>query len=83
MPALLAAWKDNGSTARDVVACLDRMGTAARPALPQIQAALGQLHRGDQMWSGAVAFDLEVEDTCRVILVRLTDLPDPAPARGE
>ncbi|MFC9941773.1 HEAT repeat domain-containing protein [Streptomyces pratensis] len=83
VPALLAAWKDNGSTARDVVACLDRMGTAARPALPQIQAALEQPHRGDQMWSGAVAFDLEVEHTCRVILARLTDLPDLAPARGE
>lgn len=83
VPALLAAWKDNDSTARDVVACLNRMDTAARPALPQIQAALEQPHRGDQMWSGGVAFDLEVEHTCRVILARLTDLPDPAPARGE
>ncbi|MFD8013526.1 HEAT repeat domain-containing protein [Streptomyces sp. NPDC059762] len=83
VPALLAAWKDNDSTARDVVACLNRMGPAARPALPQIQAALAQPHRGDQMWSGAVAFDLEVEHTCRAILTRLTDLPDPAPARGE
>lgn len=80
VPALLAAWKDNDSTAREVAACLDRMGTAARPALPRIQAALEQPHRGDLMWSGAVAFDLEVERTCRVILARLTDLPDPAPA---
>ncbi|MET9593117.1 HEAT repeat domain-containing protein [Streptomyces sp. NPDC006516] len=78
VPALLAAWKHNDSTARDIVACLDRMGRAARPALPQIQAALEQPHRGDQMWSGAIAFDLEVEHTCRVILARLTDLPDPA-----
>ncbi|WP_327180368.1 HEAT repeat domain-containing protein (plasmid) [Streptomyces sp. NBC_01335] len=83
VPALLAAWKDNASTARHVVACLDRMGTAARPALPQIQAALAQPHRGDQMWSGAVAIDLEVEHTCRVVLARLTGHPDPAPVRGE
>lgn len=82
VPALLAAWKDNASTARHVVACLDRMGTAARPALPQIQAALAQPHRGDQMWSGAVAIDLEVEHTCRVVLARLTGHPDPAPVRG-
>lgn len=83
VPALVAAWKGNGSTARHVVACLDRMGTAARPALPQIQAALAQPHRGDQMWSGAVAFDLEVEHTCRVILARLTHLPDLVPAKGD
>ncbi|MGW2282655.1 HEAT repeat domain-containing protein [Streptomyces sp. NPDC001770] len=83
VPALLAAWKDNNSTARHVVACLDRMGTAARPALPQIQAALAQPHRGDQRWSDAVAIDLEIEHTCRVVLARLTDHPDPAPARGE
>ncbi|MFD4857709.1 HEAT repeat domain-containing protein [Streptomyces atratus] len=79
VPALLDAWKDNDSTARAVVACLNRMGPAARPALPQIQAALAQPHRGDQRWGGAVAFDLEVEHTCRIILARLLDLPDPAP----
>lgn len=43
VPALLAAWKNNDSTARDVLACLDRMGTAARPALPRIQAHLSNL----------------------------------------
>ncbi|WP_435060428.1 HEAT repeat domain-containing protein [Streptomyces sp. bgisy060] len=83
VPALLAAWKDNDSTARDVLACLRRMGPAARPALPQIRASLEQPHRGDPRWSGAVAFDLEVEHTCRAILTRLTDLPNPAPARRE
>ncbi|MEV5887358.1 HEAT repeat domain-containing protein [Streptomyces sp. NPDC052020] len=81
VPALLAAWKDNDSTARDVVACLGRMGPAACPALPQIQAALEQPHRGNPRWSGAVAFDLEVEHTCRAILTRL--FPDSTPARGE
>lgn len=79
VPALLDAWKDNDSTARDVVACLNRMGPAARPALPQIQAALAQPHRGDRRWGGSVASDLEVEHTCRTILARLRDLPEPAP----
>ncbi|MGW2016799.1 HEAT repeat domain-containing protein [Streptomyces sp. NPDC001927] len=83
VPALLNAWKDNDSTARDVVACLNRMGPAARPALPQIQAALALPHRGNDRWSGAVAFDLEVEHTCRTIQTRLLDLPDPAPTDDE
>ncbi|MEU0404796.1 HEAT repeat domain-containing protein [Streptomyces sp. NPDC006197] len=83
VPALLAAWKDNDSTARDVVACLDRMGPAARPALPQIQAALEQPHRGDQRWSGTVAFDLEVDHTCRAVLTRLRNLPAHAPDGNE
>ncbi|MGW3387358.1 HEAT repeat domain-containing protein [Streptomyces cinereoruber] len=79
VPALLAAWKNNASTARDVLACLNRMGPAAHPALPQIQAALAQPHRAEQRWSDAVAFDLEVEHACRDILARLTGLADPAP----
>ena len=82
-PALLNAWKDNDSTARPVVACLNRMGPAARPALPQIQAALAQPHRGDHRWGGAVAFDLEVEHTCRVILASLREFPDHTPVEGE
>jgi hypothetical protein len=81
VPALLAAWRDNDSTARDAVACLDRMGPAACPALPQIQAALEQPHRGVPRWSGSVAFDLEVEHTCRAILTRLS--PDSTPAGGK
>ncbi|MFD3335961.1 HEAT repeat domain-containing protein [Streptomyces sp. NPDC058700] len=83
VPALLAAWKDNDATARHVVTCLHRMGPAARPALPQIQAALERLQRGDPRWSGVIAFDLAVEHTCRVILARLRDLSDPAPVREE
>ncbi|MFJ8856435.1 HEAT repeat domain-containing protein [Streptomyces sp. NPDC102437] len=77
--ALLNAWKDNDSTARDVLACLNRMGQAARPALPWIHAALAQPHRGDDRWSGAVAFDLEIERICRSLVTRLQDLPEAAP----
>lgn len=80
VPALRDGWKYNDATARDVVACLDRMGPAAHPVLPQIQAALARPHRGDQRWSGAVALDLEIEHTCRSILTRLQNLPEPVPA---
>ncbi|MFG2645914.1 HEAT repeat domain-containing protein [Streptomyces sp. NPDC048370] len=81
--ALLNAWKDNDSTAPDVLACLNRMGQAAHPALPRIQTALAQLHRGNDRWSKAVASDLEIERICRSLVARLRDLPEPAPAREE
>ncbi|GGU12466.1 hypothetical protein GCM10010272_67000 [Streptomyces lateritius] len=77
--ALLNAWKDNDSTARDVLACLNRMGQAARPALPRIQTALAQPHRGNDRWSDAVASDLEIERICRSLVAHLRDLPEPAP----
>ncbi|MEU4066241.1 HEAT repeat domain-containing protein [Streptomyces wedmorensis] len=69
--ALLNAWKDNDSTACKVLACLDRMGQAARPALPRIHTALAQPHRGDDRWSHAVANDLEIERICRSLVARL------------
>ncbi|MFI0990620.1 HEAT repeat domain-containing protein [Streptomyces exfoliatus] len=83
LPALRDAWKDNDATAPTVVACLDRMGPAVRPALPQIQAALAQSHRYDQRWSGAIASDLDIVHTCRTILTRLHNLPEPAPGGEE
>jgi hypothetical protein len=78
--ALLNAWKDNDSTARDVLACLNRMGQAARPALPLIRTALAQPRRGNDRWSDAVASDLEIERICRSLAARLRDLPEPASA---
>ncbi|MFE6788212.1 hypothetical protein ACFVFF_38825, partial [Streptomyces sp. NPDC057680] len=83
LPVLLDAWKNNDASAHAVIACLDRMGPAAYPALPQIQAALAQPHRYDQRWTGAVTLDLEIERTCRTILARLQDSPEPSPARQE
>ncbi|MDV5143170.1 HEAT repeat domain-containing protein [Streptomyces sp. SBC-4] len=83
LPVLLDAWKNNDASAHAVIACLDRMGPAAHPALPQIQAALAQPHRYDQRWIGAVTLDLEIERTCRTILARLQDLPEPSPAGQE
>ncbi|MFI7355942.1 HEAT repeat domain-containing protein [Streptomyces avidinii] len=72
VPALLNAWKNNDSTARCAAACLNRMGPAAQPALPQIEAALAQPHRGGHPWEWGIASDLEFQHTCRTILTRLT-----------
>ncbi|MHA4773003.1 hypothetical protein L1085_000670 [Streptomyces sp. MSC1_001] len=80
VPALLNAWKNNGATARAAAACLDLMGPAARPAVLRIQAALEQPHRSESLWSGGVAFDLELQRSCRAVLTRLQDLPDHTPA---
>ncbi|WP_405786570.1 HEAT repeat domain-containing protein [Streptomyces sp. NBC_00029] len=68
--ALLAAWKDNNSTARHVVACLNRMGPAAHPALPQIQSALAQPRRGGDPWGWNISVDLEIQRACQSILTR-------------
>ncbi|MGW5001437.1 HEAT repeat domain-containing protein [Streptomyces hydrogenans] len=80
LPVLQDAWKHNDDSAHAVLACLDRMGPAALPALPRIQAALTRPHRYGQRWTGSVARDLEIQDTCRNILARLRDLPGPDPA---
>lgn len=83
VPALLNAWRDNDSTACDVVACLNRMGPAARPAQPRIEAAMAQPRRGGDSWGWGVTRDLEFQRTCRAILTRLRDLPDHASAGDE
>ncbi|WP_052499812.1 HEAT repeat domain-containing protein [Streptomyces vietnamensis] len=83
VPALLNAWEDNDSTACDVVACFDRMGPAARPALPRIEAATAQPQRGGEPWGWGVTRDLKFQRTCRAILTRLRELPEPALAGEE
>ncbi|MFB7312585.1 HEAT repeat domain-containing protein [Streptomyces sp. NPDC056192] len=75
-PALLNAWRDNDSTACDVVACLNRMGPAARPALHRIEASMAQPQRGEKPWGRGVTHDLEFQRTCRATLTRLRNLPD-------
>ncbi|APU38486.1 hypothetical protein [Streptomyces sp. TN58] len=82
VPALLAAWKDNDSTARHAVACLNRMGRAAHPALPQVRSALVQPRRGGSPWGWSIAVDLEIQRTCRSILTR-AQAPGPSPDRNE
>ncbi|MFH8628019.1 HEAT repeat domain-containing protein [Streptomyces vietnamensis] len=78
--ALLRAWEDNDSTARDAAACLNRMGPAARPALPRIQETLAQPRRGGRSSGRGVVIDLELQHSCRAILTHLQDLPDLPPA---
>ncbi|MGW3327483.1 hypothetical protein [Streptomyces virginiae] len=82
VPALLNAWKDNDFTARDAAGCLDRMGPAAQPALPRIQVARAQPHRGGHPWGWGVAYDLEFQDTCRMPPDPSGGIPDP-PLTGE
>ncbi|MFF4244689.1 HEAT repeat domain-containing protein [Streptomyces sp. NPDC001822] len=83
VPALLAAWKDNASTAGDVAACLSRMGQAARPALPLIEAAMAQPQRDGGSWGWGVSRDLEFQRTCRALLIRLRGFTDRAFAGEE
>ncbi|MDX3540607.1 HEAT repeat domain-containing protein [Streptomyces sp. MB09-01] len=78
VPTLLAAWKDNDSTARHALACLDRMGPAAHPALPQIRTALAQPRRGDNAWGWNVAVDLEIQHTGQTILTRTATSQAPS-----
>ncbi|MFC9825486.1 HEAT repeat domain-containing protein [Streptomyces erythrochromogenes] len=70
VPALLTAWKDNDSTARHAVACLNRMGPAAHLALPRIQAELARPRRGGSRWGWDISTDLEIQHICRSILTR-------------
>lgn len=66
---LLAAWEKNGATGNHALACLARMGPAAAPALPRIQAELALPQRGGRFQS---ANDAEVQRLCRDILARLS-----------
>ncbi|MFJ2865946.1 HEAT repeat domain-containing protein [Kitasatospora sp. NPDC087314] len=51
LETLLQAWEQNQSTANLVVACLDRMGIAAEPALPLIREQLARRRRGGRFTS--------------------------------
>ncbi|MFJ9459973.1 HEAT repeat domain-containing protein [Kitasatospora sp. NPDC101447] len=67
---LLAAWAKNDATSNHVLACLDRMGPAAAPALPRIRAELAQARRSGRF--GRVANDEDLQRTCRTVLARLS-----------
>ncbi|MFD9953426.1 HEAT repeat domain-containing protein [[Kitasatospora] papulosa] len=62
---LLAAWAENDSTSNHVLACLSRMGPAARPALPRIREELTLLRRSGRFRS--ITNDEEVQAACRSI----------------
>ncbi|MFI5775098.1 HEAT repeat domain-containing protein [Streptomyces sp. NPDC051658] len=70
MQALLAAWDKNDATSNHVLACLNRMGPAAAPALPRIRAELSLPRRSGRFKS--ITCDEELQNTCRTIMARLT-----------
>ncbi|MFI5754960.1 HEAT repeat domain-containing protein [Streptomyces sp. NPDC051569] len=63
---LLEVWEKNEATAHHVVTFLDRMGPAAAPALPRLQAELTRARR-----NRGVAHDEELQRTCRTLQLRL------------
>ncbi|MFD0692433.1 hypothetical protein [Actinomadura fibrosa] len=66
---LLQAWGQNPSTANHVVACLDRMGPAARPALPQLRAELRYLQRRGRY--RGIDTDEDLQRISRMLIERL------------
>ncbi|OEJ98301.1 hypothetical protein [Streptomyces thermolilacinus] len=67
--ALLGAWESNEATSNHVVACLERMGRAAVPALPRVRAELARPRRSGRF--GSTANDEELQGACRAIVARL------------
>ena len=70
LDTLLQAWAQNSATANHVVACLDRMGLAAEPALPRLRSQLALPRRGGRFAS--IDNDEELQRVSRVIVGRLT-----------
>ncbi|WP_217133252.1 HEAT repeat domain-containing protein [Streptomyces sp. AC558_RSS880] len=69
LDVLLQAWTRNPSTANHVMACLDRMGHAAQPALPLLRAQLALPRRGGRFAS--IDHDEELQRTGRAVIGRL------------
>ncbi|MCX4554324.1 MULTISPECIES: hypothetical protein [unclassified Streptomyces] len=67
---LLEVWEENEATAHHIVTFLDRMGPAAAPALPRLQAELARARR-----SRDVAHDEELQRTCRTLQLCLATTP--------
>ncbi|MFF7249982.1 HEAT repeat domain-containing protein [Embleya sp. NPDC008237] len=68
LDTLLRAWEENSSTANHIVACLDRMGAAAEPAMPTLRAALALAHRDG--WARAIESDEELQRYTRRVLAK-------------
>ncbi|WP_445530015.1 HEAT repeat domain-containing protein [Streptomyces cyslabdanicus] len=78
LDALLEAMAQNPATANHVVACLDRMGPLAAPALPLLREQLALPRRGGRFES--IDHDEELQWVGRTLIARL-DPPAPgAPA---
>ncbi|WP_159062953.1 hypothetical protein [Streptomyces scabiei] len=66
----------NPATANHVVACLDRMGRFAAPALPLLREQLALPRRGGRFQS--IDHDEELQRIGHILITRL-DPPAPAP----
>ncbi|MER6696169.1 HEAT repeat domain-containing protein [Streptomyces fimicarius] len=66
---LLAAWAENDSTSNHVLACLSRMGPAARPALPRVREELTLLRRSGRFRD--IPHDEDLLAACRSVTSRL------------
>ncbi|ULR55728.1 HEAT repeat domain-containing protein [Streptomyces deccanensis] len=75
LDALLQAMTKNPATANHVVACLDRMGPLAAPALPLLREQLAPPRRGGRFQS--IDHDEELQRLVRTLLTRL-DPPAPS-----
>ncbi|MFF4536911.1 HEAT repeat domain-containing protein [Streptomyces aureus] len=65
---LLDAWRTNEFTANNVIACLDRMGPAAAPAVPLVRSELARPRRGGRFHG--VENDEELQRVSRAFLLR-------------
>ncbi|MFD5861503.1 HEAT repeat domain-containing protein [Streptomyces chartreusis] len=74
LDVLLQAMAQNPATANHVVACLDRMGPLAEPALPLLREQLALPRRGGRYQS--VDHDEELQRVGRILIARL-DPPAP------
>ncbi|OLT31875.1 hypothetical protein BJF79_08760 [Actinomadura sp. CNU-125] len=72
LDTLLQAWEQNPAIANRVVACLDRMGPAARPALPQLRSEL--LHPQRRGRFNSIDNDEDLQRISRALIDRLRDL---------
>ncbi|MFQ6146785.1 HEAT repeat domain-containing protein [Streptomyces seoulensis] len=78
LDALLQAMAKNPATANHVVACLDRMGPLAAPALPLLRAQLALPRRGGRFQS--IDHDEELQRISRTLITRLEPPASSAPA---
>lgn len=77
LDALLQAMGENPATANAVVACLDRMGALAAPALPLLHKQLAQPQRGNGFQT--LENDEELQRLASTLISRL-DSPTSTPA---
>ncbi|WP_236062343.1 HEAT repeat domain-containing protein [Actinacidiphila acididurans] len=79
LDALLQAMARNPATTSHVVACLDRMGSHAAPALPLLREQLAQPRRGGGFQS--IEQDEQLQWAGRTLIARLTSEPGFPEAR--